>query len=185
MSASASTRSFAYSALRPLRVPRKRRRCRSVVQPRVAGWLWEVGKVGVAHVEAQLLQSGPGGGRIEPLALERAPEVVLLAGVAQAGERDVEPAGAELLEVAADVLRAPDRHDRSPLGVQVPAAALRERLECAPVAFAFDKYDRTWGKGIHGESSGVQGTAVLAPSTPSYQLAQEGAVSAARLCDQK
>ena len=76
--------------------------------------------------------------------LEAALEVALLGGVAQAREPDVEPLRAEVLEEAADRLRAADRHDDDALRVEVAAAAFRERLDRALVAAPLDEDDRAW-----------------------------------------
>jgi len=45
-----------------------------------------------------------------------------------------------------DPLCAPDRHDGDALGIEVPAAALGERLDGHLVADAFDEHDCTEAK---------------------------------------
>ena len=68
-------------------------------------------QVGYAHEEAQPLHLGSSETGAEPGALEAAPEVALFAGVTEAGQPRVEPAGPEPLQEPADRLRAPDRND--------------------------------------------------------------------------
>src|SRR5205085_1576964 len=86
-----------------------------------------------AHVEAEPLHPGP---------VEGAPELALLAGVAQSRDPRVQSTRAEAVEEPADALRAAHRDDRDALGVEIAAAALRERLERDLVACPLDKYDR-------------------------------------------
>src|SRR6478609_3497820 len=87
-----------------------------------------------ADEEALPLEAGAAGPRAEAGALEAAPEVLLLAGVAQPGEFDVQAARPEPLQLARDRLGAADRHDADPLGRQVAAAAPGERLDGCLVA---------------------------------------------------
>ena len=91
-------------------------------------------EVGVADVEAGLREV-----RAEARPLDGEPEVVLLAGVAQA--RDPDALGKELLEEAPDIPGASDRDDRDTLGREVAAAPDGERLDRELVAHAFDEDD--------------------------------------------
>ena len=97
-------------------------------------------QVGYAHEEAQSLHLGSSEAVAEPGALEAAPEVALFAGVTEAGQPRVEPAGPEPLQKPADGLRAPDRNDGDALGVERSTAAPGKRLERALVARSFDQH---------------------------------------------
>src|SRR4051794_20365669 len=79
----------------------------------------------------------------EPRALEAAAEIVFLARVAQAGERDVEAARAEALQLARDRLGAADRHHAHTLRGEIAAASAGERLDGRLVAQSFDEHDGT------------------------------------------
>ena len=151
----------------------KRRSCSSTGRPCHAGCFWRVRndprlalslddlfhrggaesadqlvlQVRVAHVEAEQLQVGAGEVGAEARPLETAPELALLGGVAQACQPEVEPGGAVPLQEAPDRLRAADRHDGDALGVEIPAAALGQRLERGLVADPFDEHDRLH---VHG-----------------------------------
>ena len=81
------------------------------------------------------------GRRAEPGALEPAAELSLLAGVAQARERQAEAARSVAVEVTADRLRTADRHDGDALAREVAAVTLGERLERDAVADALDEDD--------------------------------------------
>ena len=94
-----------------------------------------------AHVEAEPLHLGACEVGAESSPLEPAPEVALLSDIAEAGDLDVEPVRAELVQNPADGLRPTDRHDRNALGVEITAMALGERLERALVADPFDEHD--------------------------------------------
>ena len=99
-------------------------------------------EVDLADVEPERLHVGPRETRAETCALERAPEVPFLAGVAEAREAQAEPFGAEPLERAADRLGASDREDLDTLGGEVPPAPARERLDRTLVAEPLDEDDR-------------------------------------------
>src|SRR5205085_10971860 len=85
------------------------------------------------HIEPEPLQPGP---------VESAPELPLLAGVAESRQPHVQPARAEAVEEPADALRAAHRQDRNAVRVEVTAAALGERLERDLVARPLDEHDR-------------------------------------------
>src|SRR5205814_819909 len=85
-----------------------------------------------ADIEAEPLHAGP---------VEGAPELALLACVAQPRQRHVQPARAEAVEEPADALGTAHRHDRDTLALEVPAAALGERPERDLVARPFDEHD--------------------------------------------
>ena len=82
--------------------------------------------------------------RSESHLFEAALDVPLLPHVVQTGKPDIEPLGAECLHELADVRRAPDRQDDDALGLKVPTASLRQRLEGCLVTPPFDK-DRRAG----------------------------------------
>ena len=100
-------------------------------------------QVGDAHVETQPLHVDASEVRAEAGPLETALELALLRGVTETRQPDVEPLGAELTEEPRYGLRTPDRHDRDALGVEIPTAALSQRLDGALVADPFDEHDRT------------------------------------------
>ena len=66
----------------------------------------------------------------------------------------IEPLRAEPIQEPSDGLRASDRNDGDPLGIEIAAAALGERLQRVLVADPFDEHDRTrvgaWGQGMRG-----------------------------------
>ena len=95
-----------------------------------------------ADVEPELLHAGAGEARAESRALERTPEVALLAGVAETREPDAEPLRAEHAEEASDRLRTAHRHDGNAFGSEITAANPRERLDRTLIADAFDEHDR-------------------------------------------
>ena len=95
-----------------------------------------------AHVETQPLHLGASEVGAEAGPLETAPEVALLCGVVETRQPDVEPLRPEPLQELSDRLRTADRHDGNALGVEIPAAALGERLDRALVADPFDEHDR-------------------------------------------
>src|SRR5437660_1336166 len=78
--------------------------------------------------------------RLQPGALERSAERLLLPGVAET--RDGDARAHEVVEDAADRLRAADGDDRHAFGRQVAALPARKRLEGDPVARALDEDDR-------------------------------------------
>jgi putative polysaccharide biosynthesis protein len=98
-------------------------------------------EIGHADVEAELLQFAARTDGAEAGTLEAAPEVPLLSVVAETGEPEIEPAGAESLQVATDRLRASDRDDGDSLALQVVAAAPGERLEGFLVAAPLHEHD--------------------------------------------
>ena len=146
----------------------KRRSCSSFGRPCHAGCFWSVRKgprsprlddllhrrgaegadqlvlqVGDADVEAEPLhldtcEMGP-----EARALEAAPELALLCGVAQAREPGARPLRAEPAQEAFDRLRATDGHDGDSLGLEIPTTPRGERLERDLVADALDEHDGT------------------------------------------
>ena len=151
----------------PALLPEKRRSWLSVGRPFHWGCFWKVLKderspfraedpldcrrseradqlvleIGIAHVEAEPLHPRPRQMRAEASPLERAAEVALLGGVAQAGQpRFIVPLP-DRVEDVADRLRAADRDDRDAFGHEVSPAASGERLERDLVADAFDEDD--------------------------------------------
>ena len=84
--------------------------------------------------------SGEAGAETGPL--ERPPEVFLFADVAQAGQTEIEAVRAESLERAPDRLGASDGDDLDALGLEIPSAATRERLDRALVADPLDEHGR-------------------------------------------
>ena len=96
-----------------------------------------------AHVEAQLLHLDASQIGAEACPLEPAPEVTFLSGVTKAGELDIEPLWAELLQESPDRLRASDRHNGDALCFEISAPPRGERLDRVSVADAFDENDRT------------------------------------------
>lgn len=89
-------------------------------------------EVARASVEADVLEL------VAVFTPERAQEVALLADVVEPREPDV----AVVPEQARQVPVAAHRHDDDTLGVEVPAAATRERLDGTAIARAFDEHGR-------------------------------------------
>jgi hypothetical protein len=87
-----------------------------------------------AHEESERLHVSTREVGAEACLLERPPDVRLLAGVAQAGQSEVEPVGAEALERGSDRLCASDRDHLDPGGVEVEPATAREGLDGTLVA---------------------------------------------------
>jgi hypothetical protein len=96
-----------------------------------------------AHVETQPFHLDAREVRAEASPLETAPKVVLLCGVTQTRQPDVEPLRAEQIQEPPDGLRAPDRHNGNALSVKIPTAAFGERFERALIADSFNEHDRT------------------------------------------
>jgi hypothetical protein len=94
-----------------------------------------------AHVEPESFHLGAGEVGAETRPLETALELALLCGVAEARQPDVEPPRAEQIQEASDGLRAPDRDDGDPLGVEIAATAPSERFERPLVADPLDEHD--------------------------------------------
>jgi len=99
----------------------------------------------VAHVETEAFRVGAAEMSAEAGALEGAPEVVLLRGVAEARQSDVQPSRAETFQRVSDPLGTADRHDGHALIGKIPPTALGHRFERALVADPFDEHDRTPG----------------------------------------
>ena len=103
-----------------------------------------------------------------------------------AREADVEPLRAEVIQEAADRLRAADRHDDNALRVEVAAAAFRERLDRALVAAPLDEDDRAW---TVDRRHGTRGTAArkryarCIPSKP-FSSSSSGSTGSARSSNQ-
>src|SRR5215472_2298472 len=98
-----------------------------------------------ADVESQSLHVGPRPGRADTGARQTAPDDVLLADVAQAGQSEASSSRTELPQVARDRVRATYRQDYHALRAQVPAAACGKRLDRDLVADALDKQDSLSG----------------------------------------
>jgi N-acyl homoserine lactone hydrolase len=96
-----------------------------------------------ADVEAQPLQVLAGEVGAEASSLQSVSETALLAGVAEAGQPDVQAFRTEPIQERADVRRASHRHDGHTLGFEITVRSRCESLEGALVALAFDEHDRT------------------------------------------
>lgn len=77
--------------------------------------------------------------------LETAPEVALLADVAQARQPYVQTCRAEDLQEGSDIRRTPHRDDRDAVGVEIPTAPDRQRLQRELIADPFNQDDGTGG----------------------------------------
>src|SRR5215831_10247695 len=99
-------------------------------------------QIGAADVEAERLHVGAGQGGAHAGPLQGPPEVAFLGGVAQAGQPDAEPVGAEQVQEVADVGRAVQVHDGDALRVERNAPPPGQRLERDPVAHPLDDDDR-------------------------------------------
>ena len=82
-----------------------------------------------AHEEPEPFHVCSGEDWAQAGSLETSPEVTLLGGIAQAGQFDVRPTGAEPIQEPADGLRSAHRHDGDALGGEIPATALGQRFE--------------------------------------------------------
>jgi hypothetical protein len=100
-------------------------------------------QVRIAYVETELFHPGAREVGAEAGAFESAPEVVLLSGIAEACQPDVESLRAEQVEEATDGVRTTHGHDRDALGIEISTTALGQRFERALVADAFDEHNRT------------------------------------------
>src|SRR4051812_49252562 len=98
-------------------------------------------QVPVAHEEAELLHLGAVEVGTEAGALERAPELALLARVGEPGQPYARAARAVERQVAADRVCAPDRQDGDAITPQIAATTARQRLQRDLVADALDQYD--------------------------------------------
>ena len=107
-----------------------------------------------AHVETECLHRGSGEVGAQSGSLQSSLEVALLACVAQTGEPDVEPFGAESAQEPSNRLRTADGHDGDTLCVEIPATARRERFERALVADSFDEDDRLHSPYLRESSDG-------------------------------
>lgn len=109
-------------------------------------------QVGIAHVEAEGLHVCAGDVRTETGPFETSPEVALLRGVAEPGQRDVRSPRTESFKEAAGVLRAADRHDRDAFRLEISPAAPSERFERVLVTDTFDEHNRPWrGRNLPGQ----------------------------------
>ena len=98
-------------------------------------------------LEAESFPSRRGRERIRGRpARARAGRRSLLSGVTQSRQPEVQTAGAEPIQEAADVRRTAHRHDGDALGIEIPGAALRQCFERELVADPLDEYDRMWGR---------------------------------------
>jgi predicted phosphodiesterase len=93
-----------------------------------------------ADVKTEVFHPGAREVGAEAGALESAPKVVLLRGVAEARQPHVQPLRAEQLQEPADRLRAAHRHDGDALGLEVTTAPLGERFEGPLVADPLDEH---------------------------------------------
>jgi hypothetical protein len=111
-------------------------------------------QVGLAHEEAERGQLGPAEIRAEAGPLQTAPEVDLLAGVAEAGQGQAQPSGTEPLQEPPDAPGPAHRDDDDALGGEVPAAAGGQGLEGDLVAGPLDQHDHAGvGAGDHLSAS--------------------------------
>jgi hypothetical protein len=94
-----------------------------------------------AHVEPQPFHVRASEVGAEAGPFETAPELALLADVAETCQPQVEPLWAEPIQEPADGLRTPDRHDGDALGVEIATTACRERFERSLIADPFDQHD--------------------------------------------
>lgn len=101
-----------------------------------------------AHVETEGFHIDASEIGAEAGPLETAPEVALLAGVAETRQPDVQPLRAEPTQEPSYGLRTPDWHDGNALGLEIPTTALGERFERDLVADPFNKHDRTCDEGL-------------------------------------
>jgi hypothetical protein len=99
-------------------------------------------KVSVADIEPEYLHVAATQVGTEAGLLQTAPEVALLASVAQARQPDVQARGTEPLEEASDVPGTAHRHDSNAFRGKVPTTARSQRLERDLVASPLDKHDR-------------------------------------------
>jgi hypothetical protein len=81
-------------------------------------------EVRVADVEAKAFRLGAAEMSPQARPLEGAPEVVLLRGVADARQSDVQPPRAESFEGVSNPLGSADRHNDNALGGELPPTAL-------------------------------------------------------------
>jgi hypothetical protein len=95
---------------------------------------------------------------------QAAPEVTLLARIAEASQSDAMPLRAEPFEEASDVRRTSDGHDGDALGLEIPLTPLGQRLKRGLVAVPFDEHDRTPDHVI----SNQRHTPSMAPSCARY-----------------
>ncbi len=94
-----------------------------------------------AHVETEPLHPRASEVGAEPGPFEAAPELAFLRGIAEAGQPDVEPARAEVVEEAPDRLRPADGDDGGGLVVEIPATAPGEGFQGDLVADPLDEDD--------------------------------------------
>ena len=99
-------------------------------------------EVSLADEETQSLHVGTGEVRAHAGPLEPAPEVGLLLGVAETGEREVPATRAEAFEEAADRLCAAYRDDGDPFRFEIPTVTLGQGLDRALVADPFHEHGR-------------------------------------------
>ena len=96
-----------------------------------------------ADEEPEGFHAGASEADAEAGALERASEVALLTGVAEAREPDVDALRPEHAEEASDGLSAAHRHDGNALAAEITPAEPGQRLDGALVADALDEHDGT------------------------------------------
>jgi hypothetical protein len=99
-------------------------------------------QIGGASEEPELLQARVGIPRAETGPLEAAPEASFFRGVIKTCQPDAEAAWTIAVKEMADVRRAFHGQNADPLGVQVTATPLGQRLQGIPVTQSFDKDDR-------------------------------------------
>ena len=98
-------------------------------------------EIGHADVEAEGLHRRPVEAGADAGALQGATEVVLLVGVAQPRQIDVQPVRAVVLEVPTHVLGPTHGHDPDAVGGEIPSPPLGQRGECEAVAHPLDQHD--------------------------------------------
>ena len=70
--------------------------------------------------------------------------MTLFPGIAEPGQPHVQAPRAEPIQEVAYRLCTPDRDHGDALGAEIPATPSGQRLDCEPVARAFDEHDRSW-----------------------------------------
>ena len=96
-----------------------------------------------AHIEAEPFHIDASEIGTEASPNETASELVLLCGVTQTRQPDVEPLRTEQIQEPSDGLRTPDGHNGNALSVKISTTAPSECFERALVADPFNEHDRT------------------------------------------
>lgn len=123
-------------------------------------------QVGHADVEAELLHLVATAGGADARRLQPLLEEVLLAGVAETGQPDVDPLRAEHLQEPPDTGGTSERYDGDPLRVEPSAVPGGQHFERDPVAVPLDQHD---GPHTDGEPLG-DGLGLSGPVAPGRAL---------------